>query len=350
MASRITNNIMIRNYMGNLRTNLGSLSRSNDKLSTQRSFNKASQNVTGAAKALRVRKLLNDNARYADSAASLAKKQDTADSALRSLSGIYDDITHLVMQGSTDTVNESDRAVIANQIDKLRDEALSIANTKFGSEYVFCSAGNADNSAPFSVNADGKLCFNGNTTPVDELVKDSNGNAAVDNGDGTTTEILYNGTNYIDVGLGLSSTGSGGSITVDSKSVIRASFSGVDIFGYGTDSNGLPTNFYGLFSRISADLTSGNTEGLITDMDSLSKSHDNVLMSISELGGDMNFLSDISEQLADDEVSLKELQNDVEAVDLAEEIMFNSQYEMAWTVTLQLGGNLLPKSIFDFLG
>ena len=349
MATRITSNSMVRTYLGNMRTNLGGLSRSNEKLSTQRAFNRASENINDAARALRVRKLMSDNERYNDSASSLAKKLDTADSALRAMSDLYNDITHLVMQGSTDTVNQLDRDVIANQIDKLRDEALSIANTKFGNEYVFAAAGNADGSVPFKVNDQGKLCFNGNETPIDQMVKDANGKVAINNGDGTTTEIMYNGTNYVDVGLGLTATCNQCAVRFDEKTVLRSSYSGVEMFGYGTDQNGRPVNFYGLFNEISKHMRDGNSAEMITDLESLSFSNDHMLMSLSEIGGDSNFLSDITDQLLEDEVSLKEMQNDIESIDIAEEIMYNAQYEMAWTVTLQIGSSLLPQSIFDFL-
>lgn len=349
MATRITSNSMVRTYLGNMRTNLGGLSRSNEKLSTQRSFNRASENITDAARALRARKLLNDNERYSDSAASLAKKLDTADAALRSMSGLYNDITYLVMQGSTDTMSQLDRDVIANQIDKLREEALSIANTKYGNEYIFSAAGNADNAVPFIVNSNGKLCFNGNETPIDSLVKNPvNGKVSERVGD-ELKEIKYNGTNYIDVGLGLTATCNQCCVRFDEKTVLRSSYSGVEMFGYGTDENGRPVNFYGLFTEISDHLRNGNSAELMTDLDSLSNSTDHLLMSLSEIGGDSNFLSDVTEQLLEDEVSLKEMQNDIESIDIAEEIMYNAQYEMAWTVTLQIGSSLLPQSIFDFL-
>ena len=51
MASRITNSMMVRNYRNSLRTNLGHLTKSNDRLSTQRAFNKASENITDASRA-----------------------------------------------------------------------------------------------------------------------------------------------------------------------------------------------------------------------------------------------------------------------------------------------------------
>lgn len=349
MASRITNSSMTRTYLGNMRKNLGSLNRSNEKLSTQRSFNKASENIGDAARALRIRKLLNDNERYTNSAGNLSKKLDTADAAMRSMSGIYNDITNLLMQAANDTLSSTDRNVIANQIEKLRDEALSIANTKYGNEYIFSAAGNADSAAPFSVDANGSLCFNGNTTPVDLLVKDSNGNVAVKNNNGTTTPIDYNGTNYIDVGLGITADNNNGTITVDTKTMVRASYSGVEMFGYGTDTNGKPVNFYGLFSTIADDIRAGNGEEMNVDLNSLSLSHNHLLISVAEIGSDTNFLEDVTDRLAEDEVSLKELQNDIESIDIAEEIMYNAEFEMAWTVTLQIGGSLLPQSIFDFL-
>lgn len=349
MATRITNSSMTRTYLGNMRKNLKGLTGSNQKLSTQRSFSKASENVTDASRALRVRKLMNDNERFSDSAAGLSKKLDTIDSSMQEMSSIYNDITNLVMQASNDTMSDTDREVIANQIDKLRDEALNIANTKYGNEYIFSAAGNADNSAPFSVNADGKLCFNGNTTPVDEMVKDANGNPATDNKDGTTTEISYNGTNYLDIGLGISGSNEGGTITVDTKTMVRSSYSGVELFGYGTDENGYPTNFYGLFSSLSDSIRSGNGISMAEGLEALSESHNQLLIAVAEVGSDNVFLEDITDQLAEDETSLKELQNDIESIDIAEEIMYNAEYEMAWTVTLQIGGNLLPQSIFDFL-
>ncbi len=349
MGTRITNNITVRNYLKGMRSNLSNLTSSNQKLSTQRSFSKPSENITGAARALRVRKMLNDNERNISSADSLASRLDTADSNLRSISAVYQRMTDLVNRGINDTMSNQDRQILANEVNNLRDQTLSIANSKYGNDYLFCSAGNADRSAPFKVGSDGLLYYNGNTTPIDQLVTDSSGKAAVDNGDGTTTEIEYNGVNYLDIGLGLSVSGSSGSFQLDTRTAVKSSLSGLDVFGYGVDASGVPNNFYSLFSNIADHLSSGNTSALKTELSTLSTSHDNMLIALADIGNSVSFVENVSAQLESDRVSLQELQSSVEGVDLAEEIMYNKEFEMAWTVTLQLGSNILPKSIFDFL-
>ncbi len=349
MGTRITNNITVRNYLKGMRSNLSNLSGSNQKLTTQRSFNRASENVTGAARALRVRKLLIDNDRNIANADTLASRLDTADSNLRSLSDIYERMNDLVLHGMNDTMSNQDRQILAAEVNNLRDQALSIANSKYGDQYLFCSAGNADGSMPFTVGNDGQLYYNGNSAPIDQLVTDSNGKAAIDNGDGTTTEVGYNGTNYLDIGLGLSVSGSGASFQLDTRTAVQSSLSGLDIFGYGVDQNGVSKNFFSLFGNIAEHLSSGDTTLLGQELSALSASHDSLLIAIADIGNNVSFVENISTQLESDRVSLQKLQNSVESVDLAEEIMHNKEFEMAWTVTLQLGSKILPKTIFDFL-
>ncbi|WMJ82886.1 flagellin N-terminal helical domain-containing protein [Oscillospiraceae bacterium LTW-04] len=349
MGTRITNNITVRNYLRGMRSNLSNLSSSNEKLSTQRSFNKASENVAGAARALRVRKLLSDNERNISNADSLTSRLDTAESNLRTLSDVYQRMNDLVIHGMNDTMSNQDRQILANEVTNLRDQVLSIANSKYGDHYLFNSAGNADNSVPFTVGSDDLLYYNGNTTPIDNLVTDSNGKAAVDNGDGTTTEIGYNNTNYLDIGLGLSVSGSGASLQLDTRTAVQSSISGLDVFGYGVNENGVPNNFYSLFNDIADHLSTGNNSALGEELSVLSTSHDKLLIAIADIGNNVSFVDNVYSQLESDRVSLQELQNSVESVDLAEEIMYNKEFEMAWTVTLQLGSKILPKTIFDFL-
>lgn len=349
MNTRVTNSMTINNYLSAMRTNLNNLSSSNEKLSTQRSFTKASENVSDAARALRIRKLMNDNERNTSSAEELSDRLDTAESNLRTLSSIYQQMSDLVTQGLSGTLSDQDRQIVANQVESLRDEALSISNSAYSEKYLFSSSGNADGSAPFVVGSDGLLYYNGNNTAIDDMVTDSSGNAATDNGDGTTTEIDYNETNYLDIGLGLSTTGSGSSLQLDTRTAVKSSLSGMDIFGYGTDDNGVPKNFYGLFTQIASDISSNSSSGLSKDLTALSASHDVLLIGLADVGNTSSFVEDVTTQLNDDLVSLQEMQTSIEGVDLAEEIMYNSEFEMAWTVTLQLGANILPTSIFDFL-
>ncbi len=349
MGTRITNNIITRNYLKGMRSNLGHLSGSNQKLTTQRAFNRPSENVADAARALRLRKMLDDNARSVAGADTLTNRLETADSSLRAMSDIYERMNDLVLHGMNESMSDQDREILATEVNNLRDQALSIANAKYGNQYLFCSAGNATGAPPFAVGSDGQLYYNGSTTPIDQLVTDSSGRAAVDNGDGTTTEVDYNGTNYLDIGLGLSVTGSGASFSLDTRTAVQSSLSGLDILGYGVDQNGVPQNFFGLFGSIADHLSSGSVAALGQDLSALSSSHDHLLIALSDIGNRTTFVDNVATQLENDRISLQQLQSGIEGIDLAEEIMHNKEFEMAWTVTLQLGSNILPKTIFDFL-
>ncbi|MDD3428661.1 MAG: flagellar hook-associated protein FlgL [Oscillospiraceae bacterium] len=342
---RITNNMLTRNYLRGMNKNLSNLTKSNDKLSSQRSFSKASENVADANRALRIRRLLTDNERNQSTIEDTRNRFAAAEDSLRTLNTVIQNVTDKVTQGMSGTVNAEDREIISREITNLQEEVLTLSNAKFGDKYLFASAGNEKNTAPFTVNDTGKLIYNGNATAVDDMVENANGKPATDNGDGTTTDISYNGTNYLDIGLGFE-TANG---KVDTRTAIKSTLSGAEIFGFGTDAAGNPKNLHSLLGKISQDIKEGNTETLATDLSSLKKAHTNLLLHITDIGNTTSFADQIKTTLENDEVNLKASQTSIEGVDLSEEIMYNKNFEMAWTVTLQLGSKILPQSIFDFL-
>lgn len=349
-STRITNNMTVRNYLSSLRTNLGSMTKSSQKLSTQRTFNNASENVADAAKALRVRKLLADNDRQTSTAESLYGKLDTASQMLNNFSSVFSDMTDLVTRGLNDTLSDQDRQVLAQDIRSLRDEALTLANGTYGNKYIFNSAGNAASEMPFKVGDDNKLYYNGNTVAIDDMVSTATGKPGIKNDiTGEISELPYNGNTYVDLGLGLVVEGSGTDAVIDTRTVVKSSISGLEVFGFGTDDQGLPKNFYSLFEQIASDMELSSMSALSKELTAIGNAHDTLLIGIADLGNTMNFTDTMLTQLNNDKASLQELQNGVEAVDLSEEIMNNANFEMAWTVTLQMGSKILPQSIFEFL-
>jgi hypothetical protein len=55
------------------------------------------------------------------------------------------------------------------------------------------------------------------------------------------------------------------------------------------------------------------------------------------------------ERIENEVFNLKVKQRGLEAVDLEYETINNKSLEMAWMINLQLGSQILPASIFDFL-
>ena len=71
--------------------------------------------------------------------------------------------------------------------------------------------------------------------------------------------------------------------------------------------------------------------------------------SITEIGTREKLLERTKDRLETNQINLKESQQNLEGVKLEQEATENKNYEMAWMVTLQLGSNIIPASIFDFM-
>ncbi|MEG0615990.1 MAG: hypothetical protein RR508_00340 [Oscillospiraceae bacterium] len=340
---RITHNMLTSNYLSSVNKNLKNLSGSNDRLGSQRAFNKASENVAGADKALRVRRLLTDNEAAVTTMADLDARYEAAENSMRAINDIVGTVTDDLMRGMNGTMDVGDRDKLAREIENLQGHVLQTMNAKYSDKYMFASSGNKDGSAPFTVDGAGALSYNG--TPVDSMTQ-LNGKPMMPDG---VTPIPYNKRNYVDVGLGFELSGTGMDAAADPRTAMPSTFSGVETFGYGKDENGLPKNAYSLLGKISKDLREGNTAKLSMDLDAVKSMQSDLLVQVTDVGNLCNFNEQTTGRMKSDILNLQEVQNAVEAVPLEKEMMANKDFEMSWMITLQLGSKILPQSIFNFL-
>jgi flagellar hook-associated protein 3 FlgL len=90
------------------------------------------------------------------------------ETALASAQNMLQRIRELAVQGSNGTLSESDRLIVAKEVNSLRDALFSLANTKDESgNFIFSGA--AVNEKAFSKDADGFIAYEGdqNQTSVD---------------------------------------------------------------------------------------------------------------------------------------------------------------------------------------
>lgn len=163
-------------------------------------------------------------------------------------------------------------------------------------------------------------------------------------------KLPYEGENYLDTGFGIKTTGWGADGKIDKQSVYRYSYSGLELFGFGTNpETGMPNNIYSLLGSAKSALET-DTVGAMNDcLASVTKSLDTILIGLTDIGEKYNYLDQTNARLTSEEENYQEVQTALEAVDVAEEAMYNKSHEMAWMVTLQLGSKVLPTSIWDFL-
>lgn len=344
---RITHQMISRNYLGRMETNLGNFAKSTDKMSSNRNFMKSWENVSDAAKALRIRKMIADNDRQLTTVRDAEGRAAVAEEALRGVNELLIRAEDRVVEGLNGTMSPEDRQKIATELSKMQEEVFQIMNTNFGGKYVFAAAGNADGSAPFTRADDGELFYQGYA--VDGLVKNpANGNVAMYDGAQTPPyqDIKWNADNYVDIGYGFRLGANG---RVDPNTAFKDTYSGASSFGFGFNADGTPLNAYSLLGSMVKNLNNNDVESLGDDLDAIKNSMEYLLTSITEVGTRTRTLEDTGARLEEELVNLYDRTNELEYVDLSREIINNKSFETSWQVTLQMGSRLIPPSIFDFI-
>lgn len=335
---RITHNMLSRNYLNRMNSNLTNLTKSNEKMSSGRKYNKGYENVTDAGKALRIRKLIADDERYLATIRDVSGRAAMAEDSLRSINSLLIRVEGRVVEGLNGTMSPEDREKIATEIEKVQEEVFMIMNSDYSGKYIFNAAGNKSGTQPFTV-MNGELQYNG--THVDSMTKTSSGQIV----DSEGNPIPYNEPNYVDIGFGYKIVDG----KVDPNTAFRDTFSGVESFGYGITADGRPINAYNLLGDMVKNLRNDNMEGLGKDLNAIADSMEFLLTSITEVGSRTVTLEDTASRLENEYINLAETQNELEGIDLSNEIIYNKDYEMSWMVTLQLGSKILPQTIFDFI-
>jgi len=348
---RITQQMMTRSYKNRMSKNFSNLAKSNDRMSSQMKYSRVSDNTADVSRAFEIREQLYRNEQYSTNIRNAEGELSSVESNLRTISGFISNIKDRLLQANTDTMPASERALIAKELQGLQENVLQISNAHYGEKYLF--AGSGTGKAPFSKDAaTGKLMYNGYS--VDDLVTNpSTGKPAIYDAtkpvDEQYTDIDYNKDIYLDIGLGMVVNGDGVNAQIDTKSAIKLSTSGLEAFGYGTNSDGMPNNIYSALDKMITDITNGNMREMDKDVAHLETLQDNLLMSITDVGTRCTFLDETANRMENDSIILKTAQNKLEGVDLAGESIDNKSYEMSWMVTLQLGSKIIPPSLFDFL-
>ena len=325
---RITENMMTAMYNRNLQRNVANLASSNLKLTSQRQYNHVSEDPAAAAKAFTVRDQIARSEEHINTVKNAVGELDTADSNIATINSILETVFEKATRaGGASSQDNLD--AIAEELGGLKEEILQTMNARYGDKFLF--SGSANGEAPFTLDAEGNLLFNGKA--VDAYKPDD-----------PATHFNENKPVYLDIGFGTYASG-----TNTEGTGIRISTSGVDVLGYGTDDQGIPNNIYSLIGKIESQLKDGDKSGAMDTLTQLKKKQSNISIATSEIGTREKLLDRTKDRLESGLVNLKETQKNLEAVSVETEAVNNKSYETAWMVTLQLGSSIIPPSIFDFM-
>lgn len=320
---RITQKNLTRAYLSGLNRNISQLSKSNERLSTGKRINKVSDQVTDAQKALKVRNQIRNNEQFARNIQSMKNEISAQESSAMQMNEILIDVKELLVKAGSGVNSDSDKTIIANEIDQLNRSILQLVNVKTSDRYTFSGL---NNEAPIQVDSSGIVLFNG--VNVDDILETD----------------LKDDSIFIDVGLGMKFD-----TQIDQSSVVQLNTSAIHLLGYGKNSNGTPNNLVSLLNKVVSDLKTGDVSQISEYQTQLKESVDRILVQVTDIGTRYAYLENSINRLENEKLNLTEQQNHLESIDYEEETILNKSYDMAYQISLQLGSKVLPLSIFDFM-
>jgi flagellar hook-associated protein 3 FlgL len=150
MSFRYTDSVSASRFITNISAARERMSTAQEQIATGKRINRPSDDPSGASIVLRVRTSQASIDQFFKNAGFAEDTLKVGDSALETYEQSLDQARALLSQGVSDTTDASARKAIATQLDSLRNRILTIANQRFGDQFVF--GGTRQDVAPFDVN------------------------------------------------------------------------------------------------------------------------------------------------------------------------------------------------------
>ncbi len=169
---KVSTNLFYDRASTQLATVQSNLSKTQEQLSTGKQITKPSDEPDKAALVIRLESELARQESYQNTLSAVEIKLSTQETALRNVSDVMYRIKELTVQASSDTMGKLDRESIAVEIESLRDQVLSLANTQDTSgNYIF--AGSRVTQPSFAPNSQGLIDYQGDQSRMQVAVGDN---------------------------------------------------------------------------------------------------------------------------------------------------------------------------------
>ncbi|MGH2332165.1 flagellar hook-associated protein FlgL [Thermoanaerobacter mathranii] len=295
---RVTDGMLITNFLNNYHNNLEKLQKNQNMLSTGKKISRPSDDPVAVATSLRIRTDMARNDAYTKNADEVQSWLNITDTALGQLGDLLQRTRELAVEGANGTLTQADMQKIAEEIKQLKAQMIQVGNTQYNGRYIF--AGFKTTTQPFS--------------------EDNNS---------------YNGDN----GLIEFEVGAGGNkiaVNVPGDKVFDVDLTGT-------------SQLLVMMDNLKSALDSGDHQAvsnLIADVD---KQLENVLAVRAEVGAKSNRVDLIKNRLQDDNYNFTVLLSKNEDADLAQVITNLKMDENVYRASLAAGARIMQPSLIDFL-
>ena len=277
------------------------------QLASGKQMVRPSDNPEQGALIQRLTTALNRQDVYAGNLETVSARMGSEESALTSSENIMQRIREIAVQGNSETLSGDDRIILAKEVSALRNELVSLSNTRdVSGNYVF--AGSMTNTRPFAENGVGEIAYQGDQTQV--MVDVSDQRQLVLNRPGNEAFT----------------------------SVIRE-----------TDGISERVNFFAVIDDFTAALKANDSAGLQVSLAEVSDLTQNLALAIADVGSRLGVVDSQADILADTRLRYQSLLSGAEDLDYASAITQLTSEIMSLEAGQSSFAKISQLSLFDYI-
>ncbi|MEG3069836.1 MAG: flagellar hook-associated protein FlgL [Candidatus Syntrophopropionicum ammoniitolerans] len=160
---RITNRYLANNILYGIQNNIGKLARSQEQIATSKRILRPSDDPNVMGQFMAIKASLSYNLQYDRNLDDALSYLNMNDAAMDTIGEVLSQAGELITQAAHDTYSPSDRAAIAEQIDKMIDQVVDLGNATVGGKYIY--GGTKNSKPPFTREGDA-IFYHGDTNGV----------------------------------------------------------------------------------------------------------------------------------------------------------------------------------------
>ena len=304
MSFRVTQASLSNTTLSNIQLNYKKMQGIQEKLSSGKQINRASDDPVSTRKLLGFKSGENELQQYLDAIKQGRDKINFIFDALENIQDIMVKIQTKTVQAADGTLGDNERGIIASEIDELMETIIQFSNiTDSNGRYLF--SGTKTLTAPFSA------------------TRDSSGEITAVNYDGNNETIQYQ---------------------IGSNTFIQVNQPGRKLF----TENGIFENLIKLRDELKKNDFDTNT--FLSHKKDFETANNNVLTEITKFGAKVDRLAITENRIENLKTALKELISYTEDADLASLITELKNQENVLQASLQTGARIIQPSLLDFIG
>jgi flagellar hook-associated protein 3 FlgL len=302
MSLRITQESINRTTLSNIKLNFKKMQDIQEKLSNGKQINRPSDDPSGTRKVLGLKTEELQIQQFLDSTQTAKEQISFISLALENIQEIFTKVKELTIQAGNDTLGQSEREIIAGELNELIESVLQFSNMDNNGRYIF--SGTKTLTSPFSA------------------IRDSNNKITSVTYNGNNEEIKYQ---------------------ISPNMFIQVNSPGNTLF----QDNNIFSTLVSLRDELEATTFDPSTfSGLRTNLETATEA---LSTEITRFGARTNRLEVTKSRLESSQAALKESISYTEDADIASLIMELKQQENILQSSLQTGARIIQPTLLDFL-